>query len=92
MTDRISCCVPFCRRTKLAVPGLYEFICSDHTKLVNRPTRRKYKRFLRRYQQVSAPTEHVDIELYKEARRLVDILNWMFERMKKQAIERSAGL
>lgn len=45
MTDRIHCCVPFCRRTtaaRLLPPGHTEWMCSEHWRVV--PSRLKRRR------------------------------------------------
>jgi len=73
---RITCCIPFCRRTTaaamLAAKGHDEWICSKHWPLTNRSWRRRLSLFRRR--------GRADLE----AR--------MWIRLKQQAIERALGL
>lgn len=76
MSDRIPCCVPFCRRTRAAekLAPWSEFICSDHWRLVDRRRRRVYA---------------------KAKRKLADrvqLLNWLWERLKAEAIEKAVGI
>ena len=53
MADRISCCVPFCRRTTPSIDrdGRYvlEHLCQKHWKLTSKPLRRIYRRRQRLY-------------------------------------------
>lgn len=46
MADRLSCCVPFCRRTRHNRDNTSEWICGDHWRLVPaRLRKRKYRLF-----------------------------------------------
>lgn len=91
MADRLSCCVPFCRRTtKRVADQVYienhfrvdlfaEWICSEHWRHVSDRTRRLHsmaKRRLRKFK---------DLKNLKIGARL-------WARCKREAIERAAGI
>jgi hypothetical protein len=88
VTDRISCCVPFCHRTRGNRKGdpltpTMEWLCQDHWRLV--PPRLKQRRAkLRRIEKRSSDP---CIELRVEH---ADSLVW--EACKRHAIERAAGI
>lgn len=44
MTDRIPCCVPFCKRTRQAIPELFlvEWICGEHWRMTSPLWRRRF--------------------------------------------------
>jgi hypothetical protein len=48
VSDRLQCCVPFCRRTT-ARSDFEQWICGDHWRLVGQTKRRVYGRYLRRW-------------------------------------------
>jgi hypothetical protein len=84
MTGRLSCCVPFCRRTTQApnaegrlVPT--EWICNGHWKAIPRSARRAYGRRLRRLFRHHLATD----------RAAADRL-WAW--LKRKAIEAAAGI
>ena len=83
MSDRISCCVPFCRRTtakdKLAY-GATEWICQPHYADV--PLKLKRQRSALRRRNIKR----------QEWERYVITDNRMWARIKKRAIERAAGI
>jgi hypothetical protein len=80
MSDRIPCCVPFCKRTapKARWPHAFEWICSKHWRLVDLDARRLNSAYLRRERKgkpVNSPTPY-----------------WHWQRCKRQAIEAAMGL
>lgn len=83
MTDRISCCAPFCNRTvgkaKLAY-GVTEWLCQIHYGLVDIRLKRQRASLRRR-----------NIKR-KEFERYVATDDRMWARIKRQAIERAAGI
>lgn len=78
MTDRISCCVPFCRRTR-ANPGFTEWICGKHWTSLPKDRRRVYGRLKGRWRRFGGP----------EAQ---DRANRVWDRLKRQAIELAVGI
>ncbi len=88
MTDRLSCCVPFCHRTRgdrkgdPLLPGM-EWLCEEHWKLV--PGRLKRRRAKLRRIAKRANDYCVDMGVER-----VDGLVW--EKCKRHAIERAAGI
>lgn len=48
MVDRLSCCVPFCRRTLRNEKGYGEWICAKHWPLVPRSMKRRRRQQVRR--------------------------------------------
>jgi hypothetical protein len=85
MKDRITCVVPFCRRTRgdrkgdPITPDM-EWICGDHWRLVERNRRRAYGRHRRRWRRFSPEGA--------EDRATWRLWSWL----KRRAIERAAGL
>lgn len=82
MSSRLSCAVPFCRRWRGdrkddPVSAYSEWICGDHWRLVDRRLRRLFKRMQRRLRAGA---------LCASPHRLHD---YVWERMKRQAIERA---
>jgi hypothetical protein len=83
MTDRISCCVPFCRRTHANPIGWVEWICQKHWVLVDKTVKRRRSLIHRRLKK----THDIDRcgRLYA-----ADLKLW--EKAMKQAIERAMGI
>lgn len=83
MTDRICCCVPFCKRTvakaKLGY-GYSEWVCEKHYRLVDRKVKTQRAALRRRNLK------------RQEWERYVKTDDRMWVRIKKQAIERAGGL
>lgn len=83
MIDRILCCAPFCKRTvrrdKLAY-GASEWICQTHYSLVDIKLKRQRSSLRRR-----------NIKR-QEWERYVKTDNRMWDRIKRQAIERAVGI
>ena len=77
MTERIACCVPFCRRTTLNKHGWSEWICGDHWRLIPKPLRRVQGRINRRARRgLAVAGERGDR---------------IWNRLKRAAIERALG-
>lgn len=76
---RITCCVPFCRRTRLNDQGWDEWLCGDHWRGVPRAMRRVHGRYMRRRRRgvLPNPTRAGDR---------------VWRRLKRAAIERAAGI
>lgn len=81
MTDRIGCCVPYCRRTRKNDfrPGA-EWICGDHWRLIDKARRRVWGRIRGRWRRFGPPAAADAI-----ATRL-------WAALKRQAIERAMGI
>lgn len=78
MTERLRCCVPFCRRTTKQAE-FPEWICGDHWCLLPKQRRRAYGRHVKRWRRYG-PT-HYGIAA-----------NRIWNRLKAMAIERAAGI
>ncbi|WP_283802258.1 hypothetical protein [Rhizobium rhizogenes] len=78
MTDRISCCVPFCTRTLRNDKGYSDWICQEHWRMTDKFPRRIYAKRKRR----------LKVDTTYPAKKVDDL--WQF--LKKQAIERAAGI
>lgn len=79
---RIPCEVPFCRRTAKREPQDEpdtRIICGGHWRFGDARPRRVYSRARRKYKRTGDP-------------RYRAIMNRCWERVRKQAIERSAGV
>lgn len=97
MSDRLKCCVPFCRRTADAAKfkGCNEIICGKHGRMA--PTLRlRYRKMFRRYRKNLGGLEYWDhpagSPLRIEGVRLARILDKLWERYRRAVIERAAGL
>ena len=85
-SDRIPCCVPFCGRTlsRKRFPWAHEVICGPHYRGASKILRLRHARLRRKLNRLTT--------LDKAYGRLVD-LDWrLWERIKRQAIERAAGV
>lgn len=85
MTDRIACCVPFCKRTAKPerFPGADEWLCTVHWPLVSKTIKRRRAR-LRRMLSKTMDSDRVG------RLRYADAILW--RQAKKQAIERAMGI
>ena len=72
MSERISCLVPFCRRTTKRIAAWDEWICGNHWRAVD-PKLKAIKRAAKRM-------------------RRSKLAGLIWERCRRQAIERAAGL
>lgn len=82
---RIPCVVPFCRRTadEKKLVGCSEIICGKHARMAPRTLRLRYRKLQRRYRKNLGGLEGV---------KLARILDKLWERYKRAAIEAAAGL
>jgi hypothetical protein len=89
MSDRIPCCVPFCRRTASLAkfPDAGEIICGKHYRLSSAVLRRRFRKIRRRIER--GPLKGDTMATLERLERL-DLALWT--RIKAQAIERAAGL
>lgn len=76
MSNRIACCVPFCRRTHRNDENYAEWLCAIHFGLTDAMARKVYKRIQKRDRQ--------GIELVRR--------NRIWQRLKRQAFERGLGI
>lgn len=79
MTDRISCCVPFCQRTWKGDERAIEWICRAHWAPIRLARRKVYRRALIAFK--DDPSDE---------NRTIAIDLW--GAMKREAIERAAGI
>lgn len=84
MTTRLHCCVPFCRRTT-AHTEFSEWLCGDHWRLVDRRRRQVYGRYMRQWRRYRGAPSGLSRSEHNAAHRI-------WERLKRQAIERAAGI
>ncbi|WP_159953151.1 hypothetical protein [Rhizobium sp. 18065] len=99
MTDRISCCVPYCRRTTIG-KGFNEWICGKHWPLVPRSTKAAWRTTKKRVRAViRRKPEYREWWLFPSGSpaRLSAVKMWRrhdnaWERCKREAIERAAGI
>lgn len=79
---RTPCCVPFCGRTAPASNGWSEYLCGVHYRLADASLRQR-RRFIRaRWRKASG----------WRAERFLRMDERLWERAKRQAIERAAGI
>ncbi len=83
MTDRISCCVPFCRRTHANPKGWVEWVCGKHWAMVSKSVRRRRAKVQRAIKRESDPDR---------VSRLYYCDEVLWRKGLKQAIERAAGI
>lgn len=89
---RLSCCVPFCRRTfrndksGTPWPKFSETMCGKHWRLINVGRRRRYKKLERMLRNRKGVLQGA------LADRIVGLLWAEWGRMKAAAIERAAGI
>jgi hypothetical protein len=96
-SDRIPCCVPFCRRTADAEKFKgEEIICGKHWRLASATQRRRQSRMARMYRRRFGRNGYWEYPAGSpdrlDAVKLARILEKLWERCKRQAIERAAGL
>lgn len=83
MIDRIPCIVPYCRRTRKPASRPVEWICGKHWPMVDRVLKcrlARLKRLLRR------------CRTDRQWQTVRNHLDNVWERCKRQAIERAAGI
>lgn len=92
-SERIGCCVPFCRRTRsMAGSAVDEWICGQHWKLTDHTLRAGFFRWEQRAKRVRMESPSTLGKGQRLLRIKSVIWHRYWERLKKQAIERSAGL
>lgn len=96
MTDRISCCVPFCRRTFKNDEGCTEVICGKHWRLAAPHLRRRKTKLFRLYRKRFGDTPFWEYPAGSpkrlEAVKIDRLCDRAWKICKKQAIERAAGI
>lgn len=100
MADRLRCCVPHCRRTRKAGGAGDEWICGVHWPMVSKRTklfRRLHGRFVRREVRRNPKVlEYWKMKPGSPARiravRMWGLSRLLWQRCKREAIERAAGL
>lgn len=96
MVDRISCCVPFCNRTRHNRDNTSEWICGDHWRLVpSRLKKRKFwlfRRYKKRFGQNGFWAYPAGNEKRIAAVRLDKLCEMAWKACKSSAIERAGGL
>lgn len=98
MTDRIACCVPFCRRTapRDKFPNCSEIICGKHGRMASRTVRLRYRKLFRRYRKNLGGMQYWEhpagSPLRLEGVKLACILDKLWDRYKQGAIEAAAGI
>lgn len=98
MSERIPCCVPFCKRTasRDKFPNASEIICGKHWRMAPAAWRRRLSRLRRTYRRrfgdngpwfyAGGTRERID------AWRIKDLDCRLWDRCKKAAIEAAGGL
>lgn len=96
MTERLSCCVPFCKRTRHNREGYSEWICGDHWRNVSKTLRRRkakvYRLYRCRFGDNSFWCYPGGSPQRLEAVKLDRICGKVWQACKRQAIERAVGL
>lgn len=94
--DRIPCVVPFCRRTARPECADTEIICGKHWRLASSILRRRYGRLARAYRRRFGSNGYWDYPPGSEQRiaaiKLGGMCNRLWDRIKRQAIERAGGI
>jgi hypothetical protein len=96
--DRIPCCVPFCGRTadRAKQRGATQIICQKHWKMVPAETKARYRHVRRRARKIWRAV-YVSTKLQQPGRDALIMranaeCDRVWERIKREAIERAAGL
>jgi hypothetical protein len=95
--DRIRCCVPFCRRTADAEKFKgQQIICGKHWRLASPTLRKRHRRIVRMYRQRFGENGYWHYlpgsEKRVECVRVGRLCDALWERCKREAIERAVGL
>lgn len=97
VSNRIPCCVPFCRRTADGdrFKG-QEIVCGKHWRLASAVQRRRHSRMARQYRRRFGENGYWQYPpgsaLRFDAIKLGRICNGLWDRCKAQAIQRAAGI
>lgn len=86
---RLTCCVPFCRHTTKRVEFL-EWICGDHWRLIDKTKRQVYGRIAREWRRYKVRPYTADATV--DYRSMVNRIDRIWGSLKREAIERGAGL
>lgn len=91
MSERIPCCVPFCRRTasRTRFPEAEEIICGKHFRSTSRTLRRRMSKVRRTWKRELARNNTF---ANKAIERLWALDHRLWARIKVQAIELAVGL
>ena len=93
---RLTCCVPFCRRTTANKEGFEEWICRDHWMAVPKSHRRRKSNLGRRYTKKFGNTQFWEYQAGSkqrlEAVRLMRLWTTAWRICKRIAIERAVGI
>lgn len=97
MSDRLSCCVPFCKRTRHNREGYSsEWICGPHWRAIRPALRRRksfiFRRYKRRFGRNGYWAYPAGSPDRLEAVRLDRLCDKVWDSCKKAAIERAAGI
>lgn len=96
MTDRLACCVPFCRHTRKGDGTFNEWVCGPHWMAVPARLRRRKYRFYRLYRKRFGDAGYWQFPAGSpkriEAVRIDRLCRKAWERCKAVAIERAAGI
>lgn len=91
-TKRLLCCVPFCRRTRADDGDFVEWMCGDHYRLVDRRLKTLRSRIRRRCEKIVRGADYRRGWVHLRVTRAHHTDNLLWDRMKRQAIERAAGI
>lgn len=96
MADRIACCVPFCGRTCRGDPIRHEWVCGAHWRSVSAVLRRRKARLFRRARHLYGDNGYWAFPAGSPRRmaavKMERVCRMAWQRCKKQAIERAAGI
>lgn len=96
MTDRLPCCVPFCRRTFKNDEGFVEMICGKHWRMASQVKRRRRTRLFRAYRKRFGDNDYWNYPAGSPQRiaavRLHRLCQKAWQSCKRDAIERAAGI
>jgi hypothetical protein len=96
MPDRISCCVPFCRRTCAGDPETHSWVCADHWRAVPVKLRRLKSRLFRKYRKKFGDADYWQFPAGSpkriEAVSLGRRCDRAWQRCKRAAIEAAGGI
>lgn len=94
MTERIPCCVPFCRRTFKDDGRAGEIMCGKHYRLADQRYRRLWTRLVRAWRRDPRQFWEMPPGSRERLRKLKieRLFDKLWVRIKRQAIERAAGI
>ena len=86
---RLRCSVPYCRRTYGNPDGYAEWLCGEHYRLADPSLRMRKTAYMRKLRAAERRCDPASIE---RAERLLHIANFVWRKIKRQAIERALGI